>query len=391
MIATANRPARVGPREVLTRLLAISPGRDRVTSCYLRLLPRDRTGGRYLVELKNRIAAALEDDRLREAPRAVRVAVANDLERIRALVAQPGDLPAARGLAVFACGSLDLFESIPLPRVHRTRLVVDRKPAVRELVALEDALGRVIVVALDRAHARFFVVTPFDLEELPCLAPASTRGGRFHSDRQDAPGFGEHTYHNRIRTERERHYEAVAQCLRKAVRERQVEGIVLAGRERDTSAVARFLGPTLAARVRGTAHINPTAVSAPELLQAADAAREVHDRERDRTAMAQWAEGIGTGWATVGARGTLRALGRGQVRALLVAADATGQGYRCSRTGLLALVPEDCRGQGVPVAVPDIVDDALEEALRQGVEVRTIDDPEAAAELEGFSALLRFR
>jgi len=43
------------------------------------------------------------------------------------------------------------------------------------------------------------------------------------------------------------------------------------------------------------------------------------------------------------------------------------------------------------VAVVDVVDDAIEDALGQRVEVNVIFEPEAAARIDGLGALLRFR
>ena len=74
---------------------------------------------------------------------------------------------------------------------------------------------------------------------------------------------------------------------------------------------------------------------------------------------------------------TLRALSRGQVRALLVHADAGEPGFRCSGSGRLALTERDCRAEGEPIPVLDVVDDAIEEALRQGVDVNVVYEPEA--------------
>jgi peptide subunit release factor 1 (eRF1) len=41
--------------------------------------------------------------------------------------------------------------------------------------------------------------------------------------------------------------------------------------------------------------------------------------------------------------------------------------------------------------VPDLIDDALEEALRQRVAVEVVHSPDAAARVDGLAALLRFR
>jgi peptide subunit release factor 1 (eRF1) len=102
-------------------------------------------------------------------------------------------------------------------------------------------------------------------------------------------------------------------------------------------------------------------------------------------------EGIGTGWGINGLRPTLNALARGQVRSLLVHADASEPGFRCGDSGRMALTPPECRGEGEPIPVLDIVDDAIEEALRQGVDVNVVYEPEAREAIESLGALLRFR
>jgi peptide subunit release factor 1 (eRF1) len=88
---------------------------------------------------------------------------------------------------------------------------------------------------------------------------------------------------------------------------------------------------------------------------------------------------------------TLRALARGQVRVLLVNADAAEPGYRCGDSGRLSRTERDCRGEGDPIPVIDIVDDAIEEALRQRVLINVIYEDQARASVRGLAALLRFR
>ena len=41
--------------ERLARLSAVDPGPHRVVTCYLKLEPRDRSRGKYLIKLKNRV------------------------------------------------------------------------------------------------------------------------------------------------------------------------------------------------------------------------------------------------------------------------------------------------------------------------------------------------
>ena len=42
-------------RDAVARLAAIQPGPHWVVSCYLKLEPRDRTRGKYLIKMKNRV------------------------------------------------------------------------------------------------------------------------------------------------------------------------------------------------------------------------------------------------------------------------------------------------------------------------------------------------
>ncbi len=92
-----------------------------------------------------------------------------------------------------------------------------------------------------------------------------------------------------------------------------------------------------------------------------------------------------------GARETLRALHQGQVRTLFLRDNLEGQGFRCSATGRLVLAKGDCRNEGQPKPVRDLVDEAIEEALRQRVRVVLVPDCAEADAVDGLAATLRFR
>jgi hypothetical protein len=114
---------------------------------------------------------------------------------------------------------------------------------------------RLVVVAIQRAHARFFDVGPTETIELPCLTSPATRGGKFHSDRADAPGRGEHAYHGRIREEVRRHITAVAARIVSLARDPMLE-VVLAGPDDLTRALRRVLPRPVDGRCIGTLHLD---------------------------------------------------------------------------------------------------------------------------------------
>jgi peptide subunit release factor 1 (eRF1) len=376
--------------ERLGRLTGVDAGRHQVVSCYIKLELRDRSRGKYLIKLKNRMREVTQALPRLGLDRAVQEEVARDLDRVQQYLRVPANLPSTQGLALFACQPIGLFEAVPLPAVHRSRLAVDATPLVRELASVEEEFGRLLTVVLDRMSARFFEITAYDSQELPGLRADSTRGKRFRGDGSGTL-WGEHAYHNRIRTEKQRHYEAIARELFAIDRRRPAHGLVIAGTGADATAVEPFLHTYLAERLIGTTRLNPKDATPPAVHAATLAVREAWERATERDQVREMLEGRGTRWSVNGVDASLRALARGQVRTLLVHADASEPGFRCRDTGRLARTERECREEGDPIPVIDVVDDAIEEALRQHVDVNVVYDAEALGEVDGLAGLLRFR
>lgn len=373
----------------LDRLAAITPGAHPIVTLYLKLEPRDRARGKYLIKLKNRMRTALDGLAAMGFSPAEQRLVAADLDRIYRDLETPAGLPPTQGIAFFASEGLGLYERVELPMVYRSRLVVDRTPLIRELLAAHDEVGRLLTVVMDRTSARIFEVTAYGAKEVADIRSEATRGGKFHSDRHGAPGMGEHTYHNRIRNEKKRHLGAIAEALFRLDRAAPAHGFILAGIGTDAASLTPFLHPYLKGKVMGTARLNPKETSAAHVHAATLAARAQAEQESEAALVKQVRSGLGTGWAVNGVAPTLKALAEGKVRTLLVDPSVSQPGFRCA-SGRLALQEKDCRAEGPCVPVYDILDDAIEEALRQRVEVDVIHS-EAAARIDGLAALLRFK
>lgn len=381
--------AGAGVGAAIRDLARLPPGPHHVVSCYLRLEPGDRSRRKYFLKLK--VAVAQAKTAIAGLDAAQRRPVERDLRRILDSLENGARLPAAPGIAIFACEQHQLFLTVPMPRVHHTRVVVDHAPSLAELLAVEEETGRLLAAALDRAAARFFEVTAFGVRELPSLHADSTRGGKFHSDREDSPGWGERAFHQRIETERHRHFAAIGRRLAELDHAQPARGIMLAGPLEETVAAARFLPPHLSTRYIGAARLNPTAVRPSEVRAAALSLRREFEAGRERELVAGLESKVALGWAANGPTPVLRALARGQVRMLVLRADQSGSGYRCADTGRLALSKAECRGEGTPVPVADLLNEAITEALHQGVGITVIHDPEVAGAIDGLAAELRFR
>jgi peptide subunit release factor 1 (eRF1) len=79
------------------------------------------------------------------------------------------------------------------------------------------------------------------------------------------------------------------------------------------------------------------------------------------------------------------------VRTLLVDAVARSAGFRCIRTGRLTTSANGCEGNDDRAAVPDVIDEAIEDALRQGGHVNVVEHRDVQPEVDGLAALLRFQ
>jgi peptide chain release factor subunit 1 len=378
-------------RKQLQRLVRIQPGKHWIVSCYLKLEPRDRARGKYLIKLKNRVRAVIEALPAEGLTRTESEQVVADLRRIQTMLQRPDALPSTQGLAVFACKPLGLFEVIPLPRVHRSRLLVDRTPLVRELAALEDEVGRLLAAVVDKAGASVYEVTAFACRKLTDVDATPRRGGRFHKDRGDAPGTGEHGFHNRLRHEREQLLAAVASQLFDIDRREPVRGIILAAGGSEAESLKMFLHPYVAGKVVGTVKLQRRGITESQVQAVVLEAREEFERKLERHLVAEMLLGQGSGWSVNGIGSTLEALTKGQVRTLLIRADASVPGFRCAATGRLSLSAKDCKGLGNAVPVPDVIDDAIEEALRQRLDLDVVFEPDAAETINGLAGLLRFR
>lgn len=247
-----------------------------------------------------------------------------------------------------------------------------------------------LAVVLDHAHARFFEVTDAGAKELTGLRSPRMRGGKFHSDRQGGPGWGEKDFHQRRREEERRHYQAIARRLAALDRVRHPRGLVVAGPGRAATALRRCLPPALAERVVSTARLNPLEVSAVAVHLATRGARREAQLAREQALVAAVMEGVGRGVAVIGIREVLAALDRRQVRTLLVARDFARPGFRCASSGRLVLGKTECAETGGIIREPDVVAAARTEARRQDADVVMVGDSRLAERIERVAALLRY-
>jgi peptide subunit release factor 1 (eRF1) len=365
--------------DLIRELAGIRGDEAPITSCYLDV------DGRRLIrhqDVEHELDVMLRDARQRANGHR---SVHDDLQRIEAYVRGGFDRRATRGLAIFACTATALWEVIELPMPVRSQLVINHAPAVGQLEAVLQEHEPIGVLLADRQRARLLVFQQGLLVERTELIDELPR---------DVDTRGE-----RERGTTDPHVDELAQQhLRRAARAAfdlyQAHGfrhLTIGAPDAIAGDLERLLHPYLQARLCGRLHLGVGAGDA-DVLRAAEAVEAEVERLREAAVVGRLREAAITGRKGVaGLAGTLDALHSRRAERLVVSKGYAEEGWRCPATGVLALVgpTNPLNGQAME-RVRDVVEDAIEEALTQGLPV-TICLGNADLDVLGrIGALLRY-
>ncbi len=350
-----------------------------ITSCYLDVDGRRLTRHQ---DVEHELEGVLRSGR----PRANgHRSVHDDLRRIEAYVRGGLDRHATRGLAFFACSASDLWEVIELPMPVRSQLVINHAPAVGQLESVVQEHEPIGVLLADRQRARLFVFEGgvlVDRSELIDELPRDldTRGER---ERGTPAAHVEELAHQHLRN--------AARAAFDLWQARGFHHLAIGAPDAIASELERDLHPYLRARLCGRVHVSVAAPPA-EVLKAAEAVEAEVDRRREAEIVNRLREAAITGRRGVaGLARTLEVLHARRAERLIVSKGYMEEGWRCPDTGALALVgPTNPLNGARMERVTDVVEDAIEEALTQGLPV-TICIGNADLDVLGrIGALLRY-
>lgn len=346
--------------DAIRELAAFRGTEAHVTTCYL-----DVDGRRYVrpQDYEHELDRLLREarDRADGDP-----SVADDLRRIGEFVRGGFDRSRTRGLAMFSCSAQGLWKVVPLPVPVRSRILVNRAPAVGQLEQVVQEYERFGVLLADKQRARVFV---FELGELTDHSELLEELPRDY----DARGHSDQGY------DREQHHveELAHQHLRHAAdvafgvfQEHRFEHLTIGAPDAIAGELESVLHPYLKERLRGRINVQVGA-GVEEIRQAAlDIEVEVERRkEADRVGRLRDAVGAGAR-GVAGLEAVLTALNEHRVETLLVSDGFSQAGWRCEPCASLAVVGRTCKACGGEMEhLDDVVEDAVEQALAEGAKV----------------------
>lgn len=382
------RPALRAPadRERIRALAGWDTGGLPVTTLYLDVDGRRRPRRRDFVRRAEDLAGAARE-RARGLDRAARRSVEADAERIRSFVGEGLERRGAvRGLALFSCSAAGRWEAVELAHPVRDGVRVGARPHLVPLEALLELAETFCTVLVDRERARIFLSSLGEIEEVSRLLDDVP-------GRHDQGGWAQARLQRHIEDHVLRHLKHVADTLLRLQRSRPFDHLVLAGPEEAEAELERELHDYLRRRILGRVSLPMTASADAVVERVSHLELELEGR-REREAVDRLlseAEG-GTGRAVTGMAATLGALEANRAEVLVLSEDLGASGVRCERCGHLAARADGpCEACGGPVVpVPDLVEEAVELALRHRTRVETVADGEPLARVGGIGALLRF-
>lgn len=340
-------------REQLDRLAAIEPGS--FISLYLDLRP-DQNGQRahvgvFLKSSFEQHKRSLRDD--------TRTAIEGVEERVRHYV--DDELPkSAKGAAIFASTTSEMFEAIPLEvPLEQSAMHLDSMPHLYPLARINDQYPRYAALLVDTNKASLFVFALGAKRRQESVQNEKTR-------RSQMGGWSQARYQRRAENFHKQHIKEVVELLEKVVSQESLNHIVIACDEVAKPHVMAALPKHLVDKVIDVVNLDVKSTPEHELLKETMSVLRQADVQTDaehvERMLGAWRAG---GLGVAGAEATLRALDMQQVEELLIAAR--------------------------PDRVKGAADEFVAKAQRNSARIRFIENEDLLRDVGGVGALLRFR
>jgi peptide chain release factor subunit 1 len=287
-----------------------------------------------------------------------------------------------RGVALFSASKAGLWEDVLVPRPLPDRAVIADHPYVLPLEAMVETYESFCTVIVDREKARLFLAKIGRIEEATDVFDEVP-------GQHDQGGWSQARYQRHIEELVGRHLKHVGDVLLRYFKRRNFDHLILAGPEEIVPPFEEGLHDYLKRRVVARTTI-PMHANVDDVLQKSLQVEEELEGQRERETLERLeAEASAARLGVIGLGHALKALNEGRVDTLVVPFGRTEQGYRCPNCGWLAVTGKTCPRCGAEFQeVDDVIEAAVEVALRQSSRVQTLD--RNATGKEEVGALLRY-
>lgn len=374
-------------RETLREIAAFqSPVHDAVTFYFQPAVPQDKSHRQESILVKDLVKSAMLAAEKDGRNGNLRTTLSRILELSEHLHGNQG-----KAKVVFACGSQNYWKEFDLPsQLPSTRLIVNQRFHLTPITGLNDVMGKVSIVLIDRTKARLFELQMHEIREVADFVNELTRHGR--SD--GFSGFDAGHAERRVDNEITAHYRRVGERLMQVYGNGGAEYLILGCHEDARNDIEGELHPYLRQRLIGSFVAEPAVVSLDEVRQNA---KRIIGEHRERVRRELIGEVLNEAKAdnrgALGLRRVLRALQMGEVQTLLLERSFRAMGGECTNCGYLdmahakvcAVCNHDMR------RIDDLADAIIGRTLGGGADVMYVPENADLQRHGNIAALLRFR
>src|SRR5579859_40708 len=298
----------------------------------------------------------------------------------------------SRGKAIFSCREKGIWRELDLsPRLGRSQITVNSRFHLRPLVEGGSGFPRTCIALVNRKKARIFELQDGEITQKPDLEfGASMRPAR--SDGYQGYEAGHRERH--IENQTMQHFKQFAESLLLLHNREKFQALLIGCHDDAWPEIDPLLHTSLKHILRGRFLVDPAIAGADEVREHAERILgETELSEKEALVREVIGEAQRNARGALGLRHVLNALERQEVQTLLIGRGLAAEAVECTNCRHLdTRMVKSCAVCGKETRELSDVSDALVDlALRNGAEIRFIDDAPELEKHGRVGALLRFR
>ena len=363
-------------RDILSELMSFHPEHYLTTTLYLEIDGSPQ--GNFAIRLKDLVKERKAE--IAALPSDLRKSVNSDLRKIKEYIDLKFSREGVRTLAIFSCSALKWWRVVTASLTLKSQLAVSSRPHLRPLSFLLDEYSRFQVILIERAGSRVLEVYAGEILEIVDIrdeVPGKVRVGGFG-------GYDERRIERHIEDHVHRHFKHVADLSYELFKKSSDDFLILLGSEQNINEFQHYLHSTLQEKIVAIEQEEIHATRSKILERAMKIEKDMKQKKDRMLLDLLFAQVNSGGLGILGLDSTIRALQNGQVNYLVVREGYGKHGYRCVECSRLLSANSSCDYCGGKTqAVTNIIDEAIQEALVQGCQVRYITIPDPQLETAG--------
>lgn len=375
-------------RGQLEMLSGFQPEDFLTTSFYLDTDKSRKNRKEITLSFKNILSSAKEEMARMKLSKEKEDSLTKDLEKISLFCSQNLSSFHFPGLAIFSCHGQNFWQPFELPQAPRNRAIFDRNPYVRPLSAILEENRSICAIVLNRREGKWheiFMGEIVPLESITSDVPSRVREGGWE-------GYESKRIERHINAHLHEHFKAIAQKTFDIFKKNEFDWLFLGCPEEYSSDFESLLHPYLLKRLKARMKVRP-GDSADSILKESLKIEKTLKKEEQETLLHELTSALERGGrATSGLKNTLHSLNQGEVQTLVVTRSYSREGRMCPSCHWLFVDEFRCPScQKKTEPVPDVIDEAVEAAMRNNSQVRHVSAPSALDRFGKIGAFLRYR